>query len=178
MKKYLNFILLKPDLLNRNLKESAKQELINKGITIMYEWSKIVDMNDIDCLYGFLRNKLFFSLLEKSLIQKKIIYYVVLSNYPFDIFDKIIGVTDSSLAEKESLRNKFWLSILENSIHSSKKHLIIKEIKHFLNKIDFDELFKNINIFNFENKIILHWWSTSEYCDSNLNFIELYYLII
>lgn len=71
MKKYLNFILLKPDLLNRNLEESVKQELINKGITIMYEWSKIVDVNDINCLYGFLRDKPFFWLLEKSLIQKK-----------------------------------------------------------------------------------------------------------
>jgi hypothetical protein len=37
MKKYLNFILLKPDLLNRNLEESVKQELINKGITLIYE---------------------------------------------------------------------------------------------------------------------------------------------
>lgn len=170
MKKYLNFILLKPDLLNRNLEESVKQEFINKGITIIYEWSKIVDNNDIYCLYGFLRNKSFFSELEKSLIQKKIIYYVVLSDYTFDVFDKIIWTTDPNIAENNSLRNKFWLSILENSIHSSKKYLIIKEIKHFLNKIDFEQLLKVINTFDFENKIILHWWSTSEYCDNNLNF--------
>ncbi len=170
MKKYLNFILLKPDLLNRNLEESVKQELINKGITIMYEWNKIIDNNDIDCLYGFLRNKSFFSVLEKSLIQKKIIYYVVLSNYSFDVFDKIIGETDPSHANKDSLRNKFWLSILENSIHSSKKHLIVKEIKHFLKNNDFEQLLELINNFYFENKITLHWWSTSEYCENNLNF--------
>ncbi len=170
MKKYLNFILLKPDLLNRSLEESVKSELINKGITILYEWNKILDSDDIYCLYGFLKNKPFFSSLEKSLIQKKIIYYVVSSDYNFDFFDKIIWVTNPNLAEKESLRNKFWLSILENSIHSSKKYLIIKEIKHFLNKVDFDELLKLLNNFDSENKIILHWWSTSEYCDNNLNF--------
>lgn len=60
MKKYLNFILLKPDLLDRNLEESVKQELINKNITIVYEWSKILNNNDIDCLYAFARNKSFF----------------------------------------------------------------------------------------------------------------------
>jgi hypothetical protein len=67
------------------------------------------------------------------------------------------------------LRNKFWLSILENSIYSSKKHLIIKDIKHFLNN-DFKKLLTLINNFDFENKIILHWWSTWDYCYSNINF--------
>jgi len=170
MKKYLNFILLKPDLLNRNLEESVKQELINKGITIIYEWSKIIDNNDVDCLYVFLKHKPFFSKLKESLIQKRIIYFVVSSDYSFDVFDKIIWVTDPDLAEKESLRNKFGLSILENSIHSSKKHLIIKEIKYFLKNNDFEQLLELINNFHFENKITLHWWSTSEKCEDNINF--------
>lgn len=170
MKKYLNFILLKPDLINRNLERSVKQELINKDITILYEWIKIIDKSDIDCLYGYLKNKPFYQSLELSLLGKKVIYYIVSSTYSFDLFDKIIWITDPILAEKESLRHKFWISILENSIHSSKRFLIINEIIHFLNKNEFEKLLKIVNEFDFENKIILHWWTTSEYCENNLNF--------
>lgn len=172
MKKYLNFVLLKPDLSERWLTEEFEKFLLEKNIFILYKWEKKITNKDFKCIYWNLSWKDFFQDLKLSFLWKKCNFFIVSSHYNNDFFDKnIIWDMNPKKAIKDSARQKFWINLIKNSVHSSKKHSTIKEI---LNFISFEEFLK-LDIFNqyfSENTFILHWWWTSNKSNWNINFYK------
>lgn len=152
--------------------KECEQALLDLWITIVCEWSTLLNLHDIDCLYGYVQDREFYPLLRNTLLNKKIIYYVVYSSFTHDAFEELIWTINQNIADKESFRYTYWLSLGENSIHCSKKQYIIKEIQHFLSDSDFQTVVTMMGkwIWMYENTIILHGWSTSAYCESNRDF--------
>ena len=111
--------IIKPDAVERNLSEEIKSEFKNKGFEIIKEKKIKLDKSEAEKFYQVHQSKPFYNDLCNYLSSGPIVVMVLQKENAIVENRKLIGVTDPSKAEPETLRKKYGISIDKNSVHGS-----------------------------------------------------------
>lgn len=69
-----------------------------------------------------------FKLIKKELLNSEVLFFLVKKSNAVNNLNKLVGNTNPKFAEKNTLRKKYGISILKNSIHASNLNRVLKEI--------------------------------------------------
>ena len=111
--------IIKPDGVERNLSEEIKFEFKNKGFEIIKEKKIKLDKADAEKFYQVHQSKPFYNDLCNYLSSGPIVVMVLQKENAIAENRKLMGATDPSKAEPETIRKKYGISIDKNSIHGS-----------------------------------------------------------
>ena len=111
--------IIKPDAVERNLSEEIKSEFKNKGFEIIKEKKIKLDKYEAEKFYQIHQSKPFYNDLCNYLSSGPIVVMVLQKENAIVENRKLMGATDPSKAEPETLRKKYGISIDKNSVHGS-----------------------------------------------------------
>ena len=111
--------IIKPDAVERNLSEEIKSEFKNKGFEIVKEKKIKLDKSEAEKFYQVHQSKPFYNDLCNYLSSGPIVVMVLQKENAIVENRKLMGATDPSKAEPETLRKKYGISIDKNSVHGS-----------------------------------------------------------
>ena len=111
--------IIKPDAVERNLSEEIKSEFKNKGFEIIKEKKIKLDKSEAEKFYQIHQSKPFYNDLCNYLSSGPIVVMVLQKENAIVENRKLMGATDPSKAEPETLRKKYGISIDKNSVHGS-----------------------------------------------------------
>ena len=111
--------IIKPDGIERNLSEEIKSEFKNKGFEIIKEKKIKLDKSEAEKFYQVHQSKPFYNDLCNYLSSGPIVVMVLQKENAIVENRKLMGATDPSKAEPETLRKKYGISIDKNSVHGS-----------------------------------------------------------
>ena len=111
--------IIKPDAVERNLSEEIKSEFKNKGFEIIKEKKIKLDKSEAEKFYQVHQSKPFYNDLCNYLSSGPIVVMVLQKENAIVENRKLMGATDPSKAEPETLRKKYGISIDKNSVHGS-----------------------------------------------------------
>ena len=111
--------IIKPDAVERNLSEEIKSEFKNKGFEIIKEKKIKLDKSEAEKFYQIHQLKPFYNDLCNYLSSGPIVVMVLQKENAIVENRKLMGATDPSKAEPETLRKKYGISIDKNSVHGS-----------------------------------------------------------
>ena len=111
--------IIKPDAVERNLSEEIKSEFKNQGFEIIKEKKIKLDKSEAEKFYQIHQLKPFYNDLCNYLSSGPIVVMVLQKENAIVENRKLMGATDPSKAEPETLRKKYGISIDKNSVHGS-----------------------------------------------------------
>ena len=111
--------IIKPDAVERNLSEEIKSEFKNKGFEIIKEKKIKLDKSEAEKFYQVHQSKPFYNDLCNYLSSGPIVVMVLQKENAIVENRELMGATDPSKAEPETLRKKYGISIDKNSVHGS-----------------------------------------------------------
>ena len=111
--------IIKPDGVERNLSEEIKSEFKNQGFEIIKEKKIKLDKSEAEKFYQIHQSKPFYNDLCNYLSSGPIVVMVLQKENAIVENRKLMGATDPSKAEPETLRKKYGISIDKNSVHGS-----------------------------------------------------------
>ena len=111
--------IIKPDAVERNLSEEIKSEFKNQGFEIIKEKKIKLDKSEAEKFYQIHQSKSFYNDLCNYLSSGPIVVMVLQKENAIVENRKLMGATDPSKAEPETLRKKYGISIDKNSVHGS-----------------------------------------------------------
>ena len=111
--------IIKPDAVERNLSEEIKSEFKNQGFEIIKEKKIKLDKSEAEKFYQIHQSKPFYNDLCNYLSSGPIVVMVLQKENAIVENRKLMGATDPSKAEPETLRKKYGISIDKNSVHGS-----------------------------------------------------------
>ena len=111
--------IIKPDAVERNLSEEIKSEFKNQGFEIIKEKKIKLDKSEAEKFYQVHQSKSFYNDLCNYLSSGPIVVMVLQKENAIVENRKLMGATDPSKAEPETLRKKYGISIDKNSVHGS-----------------------------------------------------------
>jgi len=139
-------ILLKPDTVERTLIGKVLNRLENKGLKIV--GLKMMQLSD-DLLkehYAHLADKPFFPELVGYMGSTPVVAICVEGKDVVNQIRRIVGVTDSNVAQIGTIRGDFGNSVSCNLIHASDSLENAEiEIKRFFNKLEIFDYKRNLD---------------------------------
>ncbi|MBT89586.1 MAG: hypothetical protein CMN79_03745 [Spirochaetales bacterium] len=137
-----SFGFLKPDIMNRKKdRETVLGELKNKMEVIKLKEIKITK-KIINKLYFESKSSPHFNLLCNALLGKKSLFFIVKEKNAVDKLNNLVGITNPKFAKKGTLRNKYGIDILKNSIHSANINRVNREIFYMFPE-EYEKIMKN-----------------------------------
>lgn len=116
-----SFSILKPDCLERNMKDFVFSFLEKHGFTVLLEKRMRLSLNDVEFIYERCVNEDFFRDFATFLVSGDVIAVIVKNPETSDAvkeLNSLVGHTNPSFAKSGTIR-KFGESIRRNLIHSS-----------------------------------------------------------
>ena len=127
--------IIKPDAVKRNLIGEINSMIENSGIKIVAQRMMTLSLNDAENFYGVHKDRAFFKDLCEYMISGPIVIQVLEGNKVIQTYRDLMGTTNPSNAEENTIRKKFGLSVEENSVHGSDSKENAKiEIEFFFSK--------------------------------------------
>ena len=124
--------IIKPDAVERNLQDEIKNEFKKNGFLISKEKKIHISKQEAEKFYKVHETKPFYDDLCTYLSSGPIIVMALQKENAVLDNRKIMGSTNPKEAEKDTLRNKYGISIDKNSVHGSDSiDNAIKEINFF-----------------------------------------------
>ena len=124
--------IIKPDAIERNLQDEIKNEFKKNGFLISKEKKIHISKQEAEKFYKVHETKPFYDDLCTYLSSGPIIVMALQKENAVLDNRKIMGSTNPKEAEKDTLRNKYGISIDKNSVHGSDSiDNAIKEINFF-----------------------------------------------
>lgn len=140
MTKEKTLAILKPDIIGRNLIGDAISYIDNifcktNSIVINKLELRLLNEKTVEEFYVEHKERFFFPDMVKRMCSKPVILIVLEGENVVKLFREFIGSTNPSMAAINTFRNKFAVSIDENSVHGSDSVLnAAREIKLFFNE--------------------------------------------
>ena len=107
----------------------------NSGIKIVAQRMMTLSLNDAENFYGVHKDRAFFKDLCEYMISGPIVIQVLEGDEVIQTYRDLMGTTNPSNAEENTIRKKFGLSVEENSVHGSDSKENAKiEIEFFFSK--------------------------------------------
>ena len=127
--------IIKPDAVKRNLIGEINSMIENSGIKIVAQRMMTLSLNDAENFYGVHKDRAFFKDLCEYMISGPIVIQVLEGDKVIQTYRDLMGTTNPSNAEENTIRKKFGLSVEENSVHGSDSKENAKiEIEFFFSK--------------------------------------------
>ena len=111
--------IIKPDAVERNLVEEIKQKFKKNNFKISKEKKIKLEKSEAEKFYQVHQSKPFYNNLCNYLSSGPIVVMVLQKENAIVENRKLMGATDPSKAEPETLRKKYGISIDKNSVHGS-----------------------------------------------------------
>ena len=111
--------IIKPDAVKRNLIGEINSMIENSGIKIVAQRMMTLSLNDAENFYGVHKDRAFFKDLCEYMISGPIVIQVLEGDKVIQTYRDLMGTTNPSNAEENTIRKKFGLSDEENSVHGS-----------------------------------------------------------
>ena len=127
--------IIKPDAVKRNLIGEINSIIEKSGIKIIAQKMMTLSLNDAENFYGVHKDRAFFKDLCEYMISGPIVIQVLEGDKVIQKYRDLMGTTNPSNAEENTIRKKFGLSVEENSVHGSDSNKNAKiEIEFFFSK--------------------------------------------
>ena len=111
--------IVKPDAVERNLGEEIKDQFKKKGFIIFKEKKIKLEKHEAEKFYQVHQSKPFYNDLCSYLSSGPIIVMVLERENAILENRKLMGATDPTKAEEDTIRKKYGISIDKNSVHGS-----------------------------------------------------------
>tara|TARA_A100001015_G_scaffold236769_1_gene269129 strand:- start:81 stop:491 length:411 start_codon:yes stop_codon:yes gene_type:complete len=126
--------IIKPDAVERNLTEEIKQFFLNNNLKIKSTKKIHITKDEAAEFYRVHQTKPFYNNLCNYLSSGPIVVMILEGNNAVLLNRKLMGATDPKMAEENTLRKKYGISIDKNSVHGSDSlENAKKEISFFFN---------------------------------------------
>lgn len=127
--------IIKPDAVKRDLTGEINSMIEKSGIKIIAQRMMTLSLNDAENFYGVHKDRAFFKDLCEYMISGPIVIQVLEGDKVIQKYRDLMGTTNPSNAEENTIRKKFGLSVEENSVHGSDSKENAKiEIEFFFSK--------------------------------------------
>ncbi len=113
------FSIIKPDAVRRNLIGKITQRFEDNGLTVIASKMKRLTRAEAEGFYAEHKGRDFYEPLIEYMISNPIIVQVLEGENAIAKNREIMGVTDPTKAEADTIRADFALSVRENSVHGS-----------------------------------------------------------
>ena len=127
--------IIKPDAVERNLEDQIKEIFTNNNFRIVKQKKVKLEKREAELFYKVHETKPFYNELCEYLSSSPIVVMILEKENAVYENRKIMGSTDPKKADKNTIREKFGISIDKNSVHGS------DSTKNA--KIEIDFFFKN-----------------------------------
>ena len=128
----LTFAIIKPDAVKAGNAGSINKIIQDSGLKILKTKEILLSNEEVSKFYSIHSDKPFFDELCIFMTSGPIIVQILEGENAVDLYRKIMGATNPSDAEENTIRKEFATSIQENAVHGSdSKENAIKEINFF-----------------------------------------------
>ncbi len=133
--------IIKPDAVKRSLIGEINNIIEKNKMKIVAQKMILLSIDDAKRFYDVHKDRAFFDDLCNYMISGPIVVQVLMGKDIVSKYRKLMGATNPSNAEENTIRNKYGLSVEENSVHGSdsKENAKIEIQFFFSNK----EIFSN-----------------------------------
>ncbi len=163
--KDVTLCVLKPDATERSIVCDIVNDIRNKGFEPINFVRRQLTADDIYVLYYESMEQPYFLDLLSYMTSGESVFFLVKAKDAMDKLNNFVGATDPSCSEIGTLRHKYGLNILKNTIHSSNANRLYYEIKQLYNVEDTKELINFPDYFRLKDGTICH--TVSETCYEN-----------
>ena len=111
--------IIKPDAVERNLEDKIKEIFINNNFRIIKQKKVKLEKREAELFYKVHETKPFYNELCEYLSSSPIVVMILEKENAISENRKIMGSTDPKKADKNTIREKFGISIDKNSVHGS-----------------------------------------------------------
>ena len=111
--------IIKPDAVERNLDNEIKQMFIKNGFNIFKEKKIQIEKSEAEKFYKVHETKPFYNDLCSYLSSGPIIAMILEKENAVADNRKLMGATDPKIAEENTIRKLYGISIDKNSVHGS-----------------------------------------------------------
>ena len=111
--------IIKPDAVERNLENQIKEIFINNNFRIVKQKKVKLEKREAELFYKVHETKPFYNELCEYLSSSPIVVMILEKENAVYENRKIMGSTDPKKADKNTIREKFGISIDKNSVHGS-----------------------------------------------------------
>lgn len=125
-----SLLILKPDVLERSLESVIMREFANTSLKPRHRNQLVLSTQDVTILYHESEKEPHYAELARYMTRGPVITYLVYGKNAVDELNALVGPTDPGLASIVTIRGKYGISILENSVHSSNKNRLLIEVSH------------------------------------------------
>ena len=128
----LTLSILKPDAIKRNLIGEINTQIEKNNMKIVAQKMMLLSLKDAQGFYFVHKDRAFFNDLCEYMTSGPIVVQVLMGKDVINRYRKLMGTTNPSNAEEDSLRKLYGLSVEENSVHGSDSEENAKiEINYF-----------------------------------------------
>ena len=111
--------IIKPDAVERNLEDQIKEIFTNNNFRIVKQKKVKLEKREAELFYKVHETKPFYNELCEYLSSSPIVVMILEKENAVYENRKIMGSTDPKKADKNTIREKFGISIDKNSVHGS-----------------------------------------------------------
>lgn len=154
--------VLKPDAYDRNIVNSIVSDIQAHGMVVTNFVQRRLTVEDVMVLYYESQNAPYFMQLLSYMTSGICVYFLVKCENAVDRLNELVGATDPTQAKMHTLRKKYGMNILKNTIHSSNSNRVNAEIEHLYNVKSVDDLICFPYYFRLKDGTICH--TVSEHC--------------
>ena len=128
--------IIKPDAVKAGNAGSINKIIQDSGLKILKTKEILLSNEEVSKFYSIHSDKPFFDELCIFMTSGPIIVQILEGENAVDLYRKIMGATNPSDAEENTIRKEFATSIQENAVHGSdSKDNAIKELNFFFKDI-------------------------------------------
>lgn len=128
----LTLSILKPDAVKRNLTGEINTQIEKNNMKIVAQKMMMLSLKDAQGFYFVHKDRAFFNDLCEYMTSGPIVVQVLMGKDIINRYRKLMGATNPSNADENSLRKLYGLSVEENSVHGSDSQENAKiEINYF-----------------------------------------------
>lgn len=154
--------VLKPDAYERKITDNIINDIQKDGFETTNFVQKRLTVDDVCVLYHESKEQPYFIDLLSYMTSGISVFFLVKAKDAVNRFNDFVGATNPSSSAEGTLRRKYGLSILKNTIHSSNANRLYFEIKQLYNVECTSDLINFPDYFRLKDGTICH--TVSEHC--------------
>ena len=154
--------VLKPDAYERKIIDSIISDIQKEGFETTNFVQRRLTVEDVCVLYEESKGQPYFIDLLSYMTSGISVFFLVKAKDAVNRLNQFVGATDPTCSAEGTLRRKYGLSILKNTIHSSNANRLHFEIKQLYNVESTSDLINFPNYFRLYDGTICH--TVSENC--------------
>lgn len=154
--------VLKPDAYERKITDNIINDIQKEGFETTNFVQKRLTVDDVCVLYHESKEQPYFIDLLSYMTSGISVFFLVKAKDAVNRFNDFVGATNPSFSVEGTLRRKYGLSILKNTIHSSNANRLYFEIKQLYNVECTSDLINFPDYFRLKDGTICH--TVSEHC--------------